>query len=52
MLDAIAVVVGVALAAALGWFAVRRDDVLRYHDTDTSANRVGRRWLWSRHGSR
>lgn len=52
MLDVIGVVLGVALAAALGWLTLRRSDVLRYHQTDTSANRVGRRWLWSRHGGR
>ncbi len=52
MMNVIGLVLGVALATAAAWGARRRGDVLNYHQTDTAANRVGRNWLWSRHGSR
>ena len=49
-------VIGAAFAAGLvgtvGWLLRRRSDVLRYHRTDAVANRVGGRYLWSRHGGR
>lgn len=52
MITVIGLVLGAGLAGAAGWLARRRGDVLRYHRTDTVANRVGQGWLWSRHGGR
>lgn len=52
MLNVIGVVLAFALAGTVGWLTRRRSDVLDNHRTDTAANRVGRRWLWSRHGGR
>lgn len=52
MLPIVGLAAGAALAAAMGWLLRRRSDVLHYHQTDTAANRVGRSWLWSRHGGR
>ncbi len=52
MLNLVGGVLVAALAASFGRLVRRRDDVLRYHHTGTTANRVGHHWLWSRHGSR
>lgn len=52
MLNVIGIALAVALAAGTGWLVRRRGDVLSYHQTDTTANRVGRNWVWSRHGGR
>jgi hypothetical protein len=52
MINVVGVVLALAIAGAAGWLTRRRGDVLDYHRTDTAANRVGRGWLWSRHGGR
>lgn len=52
MIDAIAVVLAIALVATTVWFLRRRDDVVNYSRTDATTNRVGRTWMRSRHGGR
>lgn len=52
MLNVIGGSLVVVLVGTTGWLLRRRGDVLGYHQTDTVANRVGRTWLWARHGGR
>ncbi len=52
MLTVTGIAIATALAATTRWLLRRRGDVLSYHQTDTAANRVGRNWVWSRHGGR